>query len=1625
MPNCILNNTSYGVLRTNPKLTTNVKLVTNGTDLYLESFDVNTQLSNSAYKAFKISGNNTYDHDVYRFYNAGVATPSTIAYQVYQKMVDTDVCNTYSDQYDMFYSMGVRSCNSKAYNENMSLLFPLWLKKGMIPNYFVIFKISEPAAINFVDDIIYNNYQDYINGLSNDIDSFVNNKDFFEKYILNNAEVIKTFDMRETSKLGGYLRRYVNQDNFPESPITVSWRDDEPWSWNGISFRRGGFSKGYNHVYNDLITKDATLIQNDYYITQGFERNEIICANLINLEFLFDDETSEDYTINRYFGLYVNECDQSFVDIDGKKFLRCPDVDQTPRQNAQSSEINKNLESTIVVSNPYGVLLGFDEDDSITLRDNDTITPSSKEVGGSNSLYYIQDKFGDFHSVLKCSEYNRNTNWDNDKGYLRIKEKSIDISKFTGFKEPECFANAKVLERGGKSMCCIEILDTINNEFTIEFDDSSYIGNSLGVQGVSRNSMLDIEWVYLGEYKLGELPEEITDPSLVTDITNKRDYEINDDGYYYRLNTSGVGNETSYDYYRVITHRKIYGLKKNTILNKNTNEEFTLIEGTQNYQYFCKDGSPEKVAFAIADAINIGIPENKRFFKAKALGNRVYVESKFYGQRFNSLTIKLTNIENGKIKMYQSYENEPMLGHFIGGTSEQYSILIIDKNDHNRFSIGKYVKTKNGYAKILGVMPYMEEPVYFDDGVLSHYANDDKYETVYCDKGDVLVSTNGQVALYEDFKNNIGAFSIFPVKDFNYDFHSDYYRNCYDLSEEIEYYTNEDETLFDNHKLYLNPDINYFYDNIEFSILKGINDKNIDSNEYTRLEENYIKELVDVSRVVPYINKWCWYNEGTDCRGKAYRLNCNLSFGRFNFSPNTHYSSDRDSESYSHEWYYYLGIPEYYKDELYDDENSLEHLHNYIKDIDGEMVDNLTNVDVDNFLKYFIFDNFDVLVNENERETKYFHKQVKYSTFSGGDKFNYAETLFRGVKVIAKTRTETSQLCGNNRNLSYKCNTEFNGYKFSCVIKKDDETYVKVIRNKKWKEITIVVGVSYQEPEDSWNPNFDRTKLYTTHSEYNIREVVDEEGNVSYETYVRNKFIDNSYITYFTTHNNGFVIIKGINIGSQITRDPLSNVYNDIMFWGAEQDYEQDQPNFKIVFKPDSDITLNIDNNTSEIRNVKIYRRSNNIWNLYNGEIDFISSPLYVYNGYLNYYDDIFKLVGFKTIYENINDGNSNIEYIVVEEDGSILKDTNGENITDFVLELRTQDELLKSKYVSVSPINDRPSNFNMVDVIGYNLSLSQQPTIFPIARHSGNYEPLTYDCFYFADYFMKDDKGYPDSIKELYRYKNTEFNTNNNDFGLIKNLYYHKVNQESASTVLELSNNSAYLSLYPLINEIGTDYDDFYTFKSNWDSFYFKKNINKKDYRDIVGTASMVENPSFFGSKCMKVPQGLTIETFVPMDDFDLDYIENYNNLDGHFMVQEIENTNEVKFYVFLKKRLTEYLNMQIKEYFEKHIRKELGYGSIENLNDDVNEYIEQNLLKLYKVDSIKLYVKEKREDLPNDYYTTILTDEEKIRNDFFENTQTNIVYLDNNPFDFMLIYNTRSGYSTSFGLSVNLIKK
>ena len=236
--------------------------------------------------------------------------------------------------------------------------------------------------------------------------------------------------------------------------------------------------------------------------------------------------------------------------------------------------------------------------------------------------------------------------------------------------------------------------------------------------------------------------------------------------------------------------------------------------------------------------------------------------------------------------------------------------------------------------------------------------------------------------------------------------------------------------------------------------------------------------------------------------------------------------------------------------------------------------------------------------------------------------------------------------------------------------------------------------------------------------------------------------------------------------------------------------------------------------------------------------------------------------------------------------------------------------------------------------------------------------------------------------------------------------------------------------------------------FSSNWEPSYFVKSIDKSFEEKVIGTRSMFERKSFFGSKSIKVPETIVLDTFKP-DPFVKAAIRQPSLIKGTFMFEDrasvtvnkkviktegVRNMRAIKkkpsapvitFYLFNQKRLIEYLFDPIKAQFEKYINELYGYGDLETLDDDVRQYIKENILKLYKVERVDFYTLASRVKQPDTFKTAELTDAEKISSGLTISNNVASKTLNTNPFDLKLIYNKRTGFSESFGFSVTLVKK
>lgn len=293
---------SFMLLRTNPKLTGNIKLVVD-TDykLYLDTFKASPKLNDQRYRKQAISATGNYPYDVKQVFNS---LPDTEIFKIPENSLKAHkVYTDFNDQYETMYEYGAETNKDNLYNENMKILAPLHIGRD-VPDFFTIFRYDD-----IIDNTTFKGEQ-------------LKDKDkFFD--LLQNSTVIKTYDLRQYTSIGQYLNNYkdmltnygqcylqfIEQDNNINSP---SYRQGTN-IWKGVSINRGILTDQSETSYfaakilNSNIPNKQELFNN--FIIQGFERHKMLYPNIINLEYMFNDDSQEEYSMHRYFGLYLTEND--------------------------------------------------------------------------------------------------------------------------------------------------------------------------------------------------------------------------------------------------------------------------------------------------------------------------------------------------------------------------------------------------------------------------------------------------------------------------------------------------------------------------------------------------------------------------------------------------------------------------------------------------------------------------------------------------------------------------------------------------------------------------------------------------------------------------------------------------------------------------------------------------------------------------------------------------------------------------------------------------------------------------------------------------------------------------------------------------------------------------------------------------------------------------------------------------------------------------------------------------------------------------------------------------------------------------------------------------------------------
>lgn len=275
--------TSFALLRANPKLTGNIKVVVDSDEnLYLDTFKVSLGLSQFQYRHISINPSEYYGRTI-------MSKMKDMPPEDMYKVEDTcfnlfAMADGYDGQYYDKYNYGVRTNFDRLYKENFALLAPICIRKTL-PDFFLIFKITN-------NDIIKGNNTSILN--------------------YNNVKFVKSFDMRSGTNIGKYIRNILDNARTFVGDVYTGYSYDHFNGYNGISLDRGVVACMYESTVDERMFNNQVAMNNWY--TLGFERNHMVSKDIINLEFMFNDTDEELFSNPSYFGVYVrlNGEDKSF-----------------------------------------------------------------------------------------------------------------------------------------------------------------------------------------------------------------------------------------------------------------------------------------------------------------------------------------------------------------------------------------------------------------------------------------------------------------------------------------------------------------------------------------------------------------------------------------------------------------------------------------------------------------------------------------------------------------------------------------------------------------------------------------------------------------------------------------------------------------------------------------------------------------------------------------------------------------------------------------------------------------------------------------------------------------------------------------------------------------------------------------------------------------------------------------------------------------------------------------------------------------------------------------------------------------------------------------------------------------
>ena len=960
----------------------------------------------------------------------------------------------------------------------------------------------------------------------------------------------------------------------------------------------------------------------------------------------------------------------------------------------------------------------------------------------------------------------------------------------------------------------------------------------------------------------------------------------------------------------------------------------TLDPGTYSDNNYSNKGTLEQILHAISGVISNGATVQ---YKSDVIGTKLVIHDYSLSGRsilglndnnfsnFFSISTSSPLTQQTCIANWTEYLTSGILPKKYGFT--------VNKTDIGSVKVGQYIKDKQSerFAKITEII---------------YDLTNDAYRIILNSK--IELPSDNVVDVYNDYRLTFGKFSAYDFKDFNYDF----YDTSYSDLGELKYKQTGDDTYSTD------TDVKYY--TLEGDI----------SSEYDRLEENKLKETSINSRVVPIINKFALRN-GTNARNMPYILNANLSFGIDNVSPNIGAYNNRDPKYLNLEHFHIHDIPKFLRDSniSHDDATGFKSYLNKFSDDSGVVLDvkldnnTLSSISTDYFSQFFNYNGYwktdqDRWVNDIPFK--------QYTEFSNNINVD-SNTVFRGLRYTYKQRKERTSKKPSDFTNKY----DINGYKFGSYISyinsaDSNKVDIEVIKNDKFKFIVIHIKISIIENDVV---SLDRDKLY------NLTDI--ELGSVIQNTSIDGG-LDWSSVPDWNASN---ITINASGQFGGIER------FRDQIYKLSDGDYsyiEFKQTISGVLTTYRCKVLSVVDDNTLIISGKPLYYDGVAYGAAHGSPESIPFNTLISYaDGGKGGWSSIINSITSKEIADRF-ENNTNITYKTYGEN------TSGDLITtdnEFILAIDSGTSIKRPFQLIHETDPDRPQSYRLFSgEIGKIISNNNSNLGVELMRMDGEYTPLFKDVLTFADLYREwnmgiietDGVGEPDELtieekRKAYRESQLYYGLNglgvafssylniHDDYGIIQNLFFHKVNDENKDSVLKVDGTSKE-PLYPLIGEIAIDKKDLNMLDSKYSANYFTKSYSAGvDNESVYGTLSPVENKSFFASTIMKVEDSYDLTKYTTTKEssyYTLEYIKTTGQ--NKTAVHYIEDENRIIADFYLDKSLNEKLREYgIAEIYASYVNAKYSFDDKESIEDDVNEYITNNIIPRFIIDNIEVYSK------------------------------------------------------------------